>query len=124
MRSCRDTPENRKVIAKYIHNKLNSGGGYMTPASYLVPVQTDMDNFPYDRFYRGMVNCPHPRVFDREAGHRRWNENAYAYQYSPEVVTPRKFEGCFQIPCSTILPCINVGASYKQPIDFCVNISP
>lgn len=124
MQSCRDTPKNRKVVAKYIHNKINSDRGYLTPSSYLVPVETDMDIFPYDRFYRGMVNCSHPRVFDREAGHRRWNPSAYTYQYNPEVITPRKFEGCFQIPCSTILPCINVGTSYKQPIDFCVNISP
>jgi hypothetical protein len=96
----------------------------MTPSSYLVPVQTDMDHFPYYRFFRGMVDCPQPRVLDREAGHRRWDQAAYHYQYSPDVLTPRRFEGCFQIPCSTILPCINPETAYKQPLDFCVNISP
>lgn len=123
MQSCRDTPNNRKVIARYIKDKINSGYA-LTPASYLVPVETDMDNFPYNRFYRGIAGCSRPRVFDREAGHRRWNNDGYFYQYSPSVITPRKFEGCFQIPCSTILPCINVETAYKSPIDYCVNISP
>lgn len=124
MQSCKDSSNNRKVIAKYIHQKLQAERGYLTPSSYLKPVQTDMDSFPYDRFFRGMADCSHPRVFDREAGHRKWNPQAYAYQYSPELITPRKFEGCFQIPCSTILPCVNFEMAYKQPIEYCVNISP
>ena len=116
--------ENSKIISKYIHAKTRMGEGGLTPASFLVPVQTDMDVFPYERYFRGMTNCPYPRVFDREAGHRRWNMQNYAYQYDPEIITPRRFEGCFQIPCSTILPCVNVESSYKRPIDYCVNISP
>lgn len=122
MNNCKDMSTNRHTISKYIRQKVD--GGILTPSSYLVPVTTDMDHFPYNRFFRGMVNCPHPRFFDREAGHQRWNQEAYYYQYSPEVVAPRKFEGCFQIPCSTILPCVNLETSYKQPIDYCVNISP
>lgn len=124
MQSCQDMSDNRQIISRYIQTKINADRGYMTPSSYLVPVQTDMDHFPYNRFFRGMVGCPQPRFFDREAGHRRWNQEGYYYQYSPEVVAPRKFEGCFQIPCSTILPCIDTGSAYKQPLDFCVNISP
>lgn len=124
MKSCKDMSNNNHIISTYIHNKINADRGLLTPSSYLVPIQTDMDIFPYDRFYRGMVDCSSPRVFDREAGHRRWNQQAYLYQYNPEVITSRKFEGCFQIPCSTILPCINIDSGYKQPINYCVNISP
>lgn len=120
----RNRNNNRSTISKYIHTKLNAPHGSLTPTSYLVPIETDMDIFPYDRFFRGISNCTRPRVFDREAGHRRWNPSGYAYQYDPVLVQPRKFEGCFQIPCSTILPCINIETSYKRPIDFCVNISP
>ena len=123
MESCRNTTDNRRIVANYIRQKTKLGEGGMVPASFLKPVQTDMDVFPYDRFFRGMVGCDRPRVFDREAGHRRLNPAAYAYQYSPEVTTPRRFEGCFQIPCSTILPCVP-DTAYKQPTDFCVNISP
>lgn len=116
---------NSAIISKYIHTKTHNPHSFLTPASYLTPIQTDMDIFPYDRFFRGMTDCTRPRVFDREAGHRRWNQSgAYSYQFNPDLVLPRKFEGCFQIPCSTILPCINVETSYKRPIDFCVNISP
>lgn len=122
-KSCADTTGNRRTIAKYIQQKIKLGEGGMVPSSFLMPVQTDMDVFPYDRFFRGVMDCPAPRVFDREAGHRRHNPLGYAYQYSPDVTTPRKFEGCFQIPCSTILPCVPE-TSYKQPTDFCVNISP
>lgn len=33
-------------------------------------VQTDMDNFPYNRFYRGVYNFYDPVIFEREAGFR------------------------------------------------------
>ena len=90
MESCRNTTDNRRIVANYIRQKTKLGEGGMVPASFLTPVQTDMDVFPYDRFFRGMVGCDRPRVFDREAGHRRLNPAAYAYQYSPEVTTPRR----------------------------------
>jgi hypothetical protein len=124
MYNCQDHSHNRAVISRYIQTKLHSPEGHLTPSSFLRPITTDMDIFPYDRFYRGMVDCSSPRVFDREAGHRRWSPSCYTPQFDPSVITPRKFEGCFQIPCSTILPCINADSSYKQPIPFCVNISP
>lgn len=124
MNNCQDLSNNRRVISEYIQTKLQSNRGLMTPSSFLLPVTTDMDIFPYNRFYRGMVDCPSPRVFDREAGHRRWNQQAYLPQFDPSIITPRKFEGCFQIPCSTILPCTNFETAYKQPISYCVNISP
>lgn len=116
--------ENSQTISKYIHTKTHTGEGRLTPASFLLPVKTDMDIFPYNRYFRGMVDCPNPRIFDREAGHRRWDMQNYAYQFHPEIITPRRFEGCFQIPCSTILPCVNVDGAFKRPIDYCVNISP
>lgn len=124
MNNCQDNSNNRATIANYIQSKIHSQHGILTPASFIKPITTDMDIFPYNRFYRGMVDCPSPRVFDREAGYRRWNQTAYIPHFDPAIVTPRKFEGCFQIPCSTILPCINLESAYKQPISYCVNISP
>ena len=124
MSNCQDKSKNRATISRYIQNKIHTGEGYMTPSTFLIPIETDMDTFPYPRFFRGMMDCTHPRVFEREAGHRRRNPQGYSYQYDPKIITPRRFEGCFQIPCSTILPCVNVETSYKRPIDYCINISP
>lgn len=95
----------------------------LTPSEFLRPITTDMDTFPYNRYFRGMETCSSPRIFDREAGHRRWNKTGYLPVSSSQPIIPPPFKGCFQIPCSTILPCMP-DTSFKQPIEFCVNISP
>lgn len=108
---------NQEKVLSYVHSAWHGP----TPLSQLIPITTDMDNFPYNRFYRGMAACDQPRVFDREAGHRRWRNQDYIGERDIRPVRP--FEGCFQIPCSTILPCIRENV-YKTNINACVNISP
>lgn len=121
---CPDSTACREQIQKYIQEKIKQTPIGPTPASYLRPIVTDMDVFPYNRFFRGIADCSTPRVFDREAGHRPWRNDLY---YGTSTPTPPSAETrghCFQIPCSTILPCIPE-YTYKKPLDdFCVNISP
>ena len=116
----RDSSENKHVISRYINDKIYTTG--LTPLELLTPITTDMDVFPYNRFFRGMATCSRPRIFDREAGHRRHQPVLYG-QTTPSSSRVPPFKGCFQIPCSTILPCMP-DTAFKQPIDFCVNTSP
>jgi len=119
MTDCRDGTFNQRQIHRYIQEQSVAIGP--TLQSQLIPITTDMDVFPYNRFFRGMPSCDRPRVFDREAGHRRWRNDEYrGRQHLPP---PKPFEGCFQIPCSTILPCIK-DTAYKNNVDFCVYTSP
>lgn len=120
---CIDSTACRLQIQKYIQEKISPISIGPTPASYLNPITTDMNVFPYNRFYRGINDCTTPRVFDREAGHRKWENYLYAPANMP-CRPPEPYRGkCFQIPCSTILPCIPE-FSYKKPQNECVYISP
>lgn len=114
------TPINN-IVQGYIQQNLERGPG-IVPSSQLVPITTDMDNFPYPRFYRGLTTCTQPRIFDREAGHRPWRQELYRPAVQPSLPPP--FEGCFQIPCSTILPCTPDSLKYKHNASACVYISP
>lgn len=111
---------NIHLIHQGIRRKLHQAGP--TPWDAIVPITTDMDHFPYNRYFRGMSSCDKPRVFDREAGRRPWNTKAYT-DLIPEV-KPVKYEGCFQVPCSTILPCVVQDTTFKRPLNICVNVPP
>jgi hypothetical protein len=65
---------------------------------------TDMDHQPYTRFFRGVYYYPEPIIFEREAGYRSMNSQCY------DIIAPRRQEEetpehCFEVACSTILPC-------------------
>lgn len=114
--------ENRRIISGYIQAKLHTPG--IVPANYLSSITTDMDHFPYSRYYRGMTTCEKPRVFDREAGRRQWRVEPIDVESLKKMAQPRDFQGCFQIPCSTILPCVVQETTFKRPMNICVNVPP
>lgn len=64
---------------------------------------TDMDHFPYTRFYRGEYQSPEPVIFNREAGYRFVSQRCYDTQ--PEFATPYP-NYCYESACSTIYPCV------------------
>lgn len=65
---------------------------------------TDMDHFPYTRFYRGKYNSNIPIVFEREAGWRPLRQSCYSMNNCkiPEQETPNH---CFEGACSVVFPC-------------------
>jgi hypothetical protein len=64
---------------------------------------TDMDSFPYHRFFRGQYNSVKPIVFEREAGFRPIDTNCYAKNI--DRGESRYPNHCFQVACSTVYPC-------------------
>lgn len=122
--SCPDSTDCREQVQQYIQQKISQQPFGPTPANYINPIVTDMNVFPYNRFYRGINDCTTPRVFDREAGYRKWENHLYAPTNS-KPCTSEPYRGkCFQIPCSTILPCIPE-FTYKKPQEnVCVYTSP
>lgn len=66
-------------------------------------VVTDMDHFPYTRFFRGVYYSSDPVVFEREAGWRPTRESCYGpAACSRESPYPNH---CFESACSTVYPC-------------------
>lgn len=64
-------------------------------------IPTQVDHFPYLKFYRGQFMETSPHVFNRDAGFALQDSQRLTYNMTP---TTTKFEVPFQIPCSTILP--------------------
>jgi len=67
-------------------------------------VITDMDHFPYTRFYRGVPSSSHPIVFEREAGWRPQRDSCYSVTNNckDNSLYPNH---CFEAACSTVYPC-------------------
>jgi len=95
---------NERVVYQQIQDKIGSSDPYYPPTPQLFDVRTDVNVFPYQRFFRGKQDSMSPHVWEREAG------------YSPilasrdttndvDMVLQEKSSTCFQIPCTTILPC-------------------
>lgn len=90
---------NHSFIQNLITGKQNSTPYYSSGPS----VQTDMDIFPYTRFYRGGTgDLPH--IMDREAGWKKIRNECYDV---PVVSQNKEYypNHCFQSAPSTTYPC-------------------
>lgn len=64
-------------------------------------VPTEVNHFPYMKFYRGQYLETVPHIFNRDAGYAKPTQLQY---FIPPAVGIQEREVAFQIPCSTILP--------------------
>jgi hypothetical protein len=53
-----------------IKKKLDYNTPYYGKLGEVLYAETDFDNFPYNRFFRGVFNNPNPVIYDRKAGYR------------------------------------------------------
>ena len=87
-----------------INKKLNYGTPYYARNNTVKNMITDMDNFPYVRYFRGQYDSEYPQIFDREAGWRLREDQCYrgllAFKEQPYP------NNCFEAPCSTVYPCV------------------
>jgi hypothetical protein len=116
------TNQNIDTVRQQINYKLNYNSPYYATPCAMKKVVTDFDNFPYQRFYRGVYNSSTPTVIERETGWREWNNPCYRELVTPDV-KPNTY--CWQYPCSTVFPCDKKAyksASETKPRS--INISP
>jgi len=93
-------------IQKMICRKMTSSPYYANGESVKGSL-TDMDHFPYTRFFRGVSYFPSPVVMEREAGWRPVNNQCYKNQLLPPIKTSS--QNCYSSACSTIFPCMKSG---------------
>lgn len=110
------------IIQKQIEESIESDGAYFPDPEEIYKVQTDINVFPYNRFFRGRPDSSEPIIWEREAGFQEilpqnFENSKLFFEPEPEKDT------CFQIPCSTILPCNKV-TNYKNNTIACVYKSP
>jgi hypothetical protein len=65
-------------------------------------VLTDYDNFPYERYFRGIPNSNKPVVAEREAGWRPIYNKCYDHHTNSKDIN---INFCFETACSTVYPC-------------------
>lgn len=117
-------------VRNAINQKLNYAIPYYGRNNTVRNMVTDMDQFPYNRFFRGKYNSEQPIIFDREAGWRLRNDNCYKGVLG--WAEPQYPNHCFEAPCSTVYPCFgpNFMASASEGSKnvalnrLCVNKSP
>ena len=103
-------------IRHQIQNKIGSKPYYSTVED-AKSIVTDMDHFPYTRYFRGEYKSSIPRVFEREAGWRPLRDSCYEGSCVPDR-NPRP-NHCFETACSTTFPCIP--EVNKRPYSFRMN---
>jgi hypothetical protein len=97
------TQNNVLYVREQIAKKLNYDMPYYARQQDVRRPVTDMDEFPYQRFYRGRYDINEPVVFDRDAGWRPRFDGCYKPQFVMEPTsTPAH---CFETACSTVYPC-------------------
>ncbi len=110
------------VVKSQIEAMINSEGAYFPPPDQIYQTQTDINVWPYNRHFRGKANSLHPIVWEREAGYQQILPQT---SVSSTVGIPMlEKETCFQLPCSTILPCKVDKNIFKSSECDCVYSSP
>jgi hypothetical protein len=112
---------NQKYIEQQIQLKNQSGHPYISWGNDVKHVITDVDHFPYTRFYRGVYNDFKPHIWEREAGYHILNNQNYDFIPIYNIQYP---QNTFQIPCSTILPSAYNKKTNLSTNNDCVNESP
>lgn len=92
---------NQEVIEQQIFEKIHSSTPYFPPPRQIFDVVTDVNEQPYRRFFRGRPSSNEPIVWEREAGYNTIRGEIK----NPTRVARTGGPPCFQLPCSTILPC-------------------
>lgn len=96
------TSNNINSIRYQIGLKLNYNVPYYATQESAQSILTDMDHFPYKRYFRGKYNEDNPILFEREAGFRPRRDKCYMHLSIPQPFKPNY---CWEYPCSTVLPC-------------------
>jgi hypothetical protein len=94
--------DNVDAIKNQIAYKLNYSTPFYATIQNATATITDQDQFPYQRYFRGVYNDTTPTVMEREAGWRPRYDDCYK-----QIVTPTYYRPnfCWEGPCSTIYPC-------------------
>jgi len=108
---------NLNLIRYQISRKNNLEYPYYATENMAKNILTDMDHFPYKRYFRSVYHQSDPRIMDREAGYSTRIDDCYKYLSIPDV-KPHKF--CWQNACTSVKPC----KAPDNETHSCIHITP
>lgn len=98
---------NLQCVAQLLQKKTNLNQPFYATRAHVQCIQTDMDHFPYKRFFRGQYDSSKPHIMEREAGFRTRNDNCYKLH---TTLTTKRPDYCWEFSCNNIKPCSkNIG---------------
>jgi hypothetical protein len=62
--------QSEDILKREMRNKVNYSQAYYATNKTVKNIRTDFDNFPYNRWYRGIASNSTPVIIEREAGYR------------------------------------------------------
>jgi hypothetical protein len=107
----------KDYIRKQIDKKIDYSTPYYGRNYDIFYSKTDRDCFPYTRVYRGRYNVDTPIIVNNRPGYRYIPKHVESFSdsYIPSTLPPfkdpphyseyKKPSFCWQVPCSTTLPC-------------------
>jgi hypothetical protein len=105
---------------KHEIEKKNNFIPYHLQNNFVKNIKTDMNIFPYNRYFRGKQNSDSPHFFDRQAGYSKiCNQTSQSKLSNQNLILA---DCCFQMPCTTILPCSK--NTYQPNVNQCVFYCP
>ncbi len=111
---------NKKIIDLQIKNKIQYKKAYYATEDTSMLVSTDMDRFPYPRWFRGVAEQDKPVIIEREAGY-----HMILKEKKPAKEVGEYPKHVFASPCSTVLPVYAKEAfDPKMVSQYCVDKFP
>jgi len=91
-----------------ILQKQSCDAAYFPNPQWIYASPTDINEFPYRRFYRGRIDDANPTVYARTAGYAPLSP---VLKEPPPAIVKADPQTCFQNACSTVLPCYRPSSS-------------
>lgn len=103
-----------EIVRREILNKNQTSRTYYATGNTIKKVETDFDNFPYNRWYRGKYQVSEPVIIERETGYRPIEKCEIPYHEEESTVALPNH--CFESACSVVYPCYggNKEINYKE----------
>lgn len=90
-------------LKEQIRRLQNLNSPYYPTTSTVKKVRTQVNHFPYTRFYTSDYRQPYVTFFDREAGWSKLDNQCYKNVNTSVFDTPVDY--CFAAPASIVYPC-------------------
>ena len=96
---------NQEIVQNQINQMLHTDQPYFPNPYEIRNVVTDVNEWPYPRYFRGRPDSDRPFFWNREAGYRHVINPQLIPTNYPPIEEPRQPYTCFQPACNTIFPC-------------------
>jgi len=101
----KNTSMNEQLVDLQIKENIQADGPYFPNPLFLQKTHTDVNEWPYPRYFRGRPESSRPYFWAREAGYQKIIQPREIPTFQEHSFEPDTKGGCFQSACNTVFPC-------------------